>query len=171
MGNRLAKPESIQLAPASYTSTSEHDGDSSADISSPGCTSDGKPEFYLTEHHPIGHAPSIDGANIERLRRIGVMRVGDLLRVSPTDAAAELRYAGVTAEMIAAWQAQAVLFAECRACGRTTPASWWPAGSRLPSNSLRHASTVAGRRSGVCRQQRRPGCPVVRHRTRAIASH
>jgi hypothetical protein len=58
--------------------------------------------------------------------------VGDLLRVSPEEAVSQLRYAGITVEMLSSWQAQALLV--CRiprlrpydalvlvACGIRTP--------------------------------------------------
>lgn len=93
-----------------------------------------KPAFHLTESHSIEHAPSIDRANVDRLRKIGILRVGDLLRVAPAAVASELRYAGITAEMFANWQAQARLVCQVPnlrpydarilvACGIVTPAA------------------------------------------------
>jgi nucleotidyltransferase/DNA polymerase involved in DNA repair len=89
-------------------------------------------EFFLTERHAIEHAPSVDPANIERLRKLGIETVGHLLQAVPADLAAELRYAGITVDMIEIWQAQALLV--CRvprlrpydarvlvACGIRTP--------------------------------------------------
>lgn len=66
-------------------------------------------EYFLFETSPIGDAPSIDTATAERLRKIDVLQVGDLLRLSPEEAADRLRYAGITAEMIRRWQAEANL--------------------------------------------------------------
>ena len=90
------------------------------------------PEFSLSEHSLIENAPSIDTANAERLRHIGILHVGDLLRLSPQDAMNELRAYGLTAETIATWQSQSRLL--CRvprlrpydarvlvACGVTQP--------------------------------------------------
>ncbi|MBP88944.1 MAG: hypothetical protein CMJ64_19885 [Planctomycetaceae bacterium] len=69
-------------------------------------------EHFLTEHSAIEDAPSIDAANAERLRKIGVMRVGDLLGVSAKEAAGELRYAGISADTIRSWQAQCRLMCQ-----------------------------------------------------------
>ena len=69
-------------------------------------------EHFLTEHSPIEDAPSIDAANVERLRKIGVLEVGDLLRLSATEAASELRYAGISSETIRSWQAQCRLMCQ-----------------------------------------------------------
>ena len=79
--------------------------------------------FHLTESHLIEHAPSIDRANIDRLRKIGILRVGDLLRVSPAAVAAELRYAGITADMIANWHASPARLS-CAGPALTTLESW-----------------------------------------------
>ena len=66
-------------------------------------------EYFLLENSPIQDAPSIDSATAERLRKIGVLQVRDLLRLKPAEAAAQLRYAGITAAMIERWQAEAAL--------------------------------------------------------------
>ncbi len=89
-------------------------------------------EFFLQESSPIHEAPSVDAATAERLRRIGVLYVRDLLRVDIDDAAHRLRHAGITAAMLRNWRAEALLV--CRiprlrpydarilvACGVTTP--------------------------------------------------
>lgn len=89
-------------------------------------------EFFLYESSPIQDAPSIDSATAERLRKIGVLQVRDLLRLDADDAAAQLRYAGITAAMLRRWQAESLLC--CRvphlrlydarilvACGITDP--------------------------------------------------
>jgi len=99
------------------------------------------PDYYLTENEAIEHAPSIDRANADRLKRIGILRVGDLLRVSVAAAASELRHTGITAEMIGNWQAQARLVCQVpglrpydarilAACGITTPATLRETASR-----------------------------------------
>ncbi|MEO8493907.1 MAG: DUF4332 domain-containing protein [Planctomycetota bacterium] len=88
--------------------------------------------FTLSEHSPIEEVTVIDTANIDRLRRIGVMRVGDLLRLSAKSAAVELQDYGITADQIASWKAQARLLCEVPrlrsydarilvACGITEP--------------------------------------------------
>jgi len=89
-------------------------------------------DCFLMESSPIQDAPSIDSATAERLRKIEVLVVGDLLRLDVEDAADRLRYAGITAGMLRRWQAEALL--TCRivrlrpydarilvACGITDP--------------------------------------------------
>ena len=89
-------------------------------------------EFFLQESSPIHEAPSVDAATAERLRRIGVLYVRDLLRIDIDDAAQRLRHAGITANMLRNWRAEALLV--CRvarlrpydarilvACGIMTP--------------------------------------------------
>jgi hypothetical protein len=66
-------------------------------------------EYFLQDSSPIQDAPSIDSATAERLRKIGVLQVRDLLRLKPDEAAGQLRYAGITAAMIERWQAEASL--------------------------------------------------------------
>lgn len=89
-------------------------------------------EFCLYEHDPIDRSPSVDDTNADRLRSIGILRVGDLLRASPSDVGAELRSVGVSIEMVQAWQSQANLMCRVRglhpydarilvACGITDP--------------------------------------------------
>lgn len=88
--------------------------------------------YALSEHSPIDEAPSINEADAEQLRQIGVLRVGDLLRLSAGEIAEELQHLGVTQEMVQSWQVQAKLL--CRvpnlrpydarvlaACGVTQP--------------------------------------------------
>ncbi|MCA9144423.1 MAG: DUF4332 domain-containing protein [Planctomycetaceae bacterium] len=88
--------------------------------------------FTLSEHNPIEDAPAIDAANAARLRKIGVMRVGDLLRLSAKSGAAELQEYGITADQIVSWKAQTRLLCEVPrlrgydarilvACGITEP--------------------------------------------------
>jgi len=89
-------------------------------------------DYFLSEISPIEDAPSIDSATAERLRKIGVLVVGDLLQLEAEGAADRLRYAGITASMLRRWQAEALL--TCRvthlrpydarilvACGITDP--------------------------------------------------
>lgn len=88
--------------------------------------------FTLSEHSLIEEVPTIDATIAGRLRNIGVMRVGDLLRLSSKSAASELQEYGITAEQIAAWQSQSRLLCEVPrlrgydarilvACGITEP--------------------------------------------------
>ncbi|MDA1051112.1 MAG: DUF4332 domain-containing protein [Planctomycetota bacterium] len=88
--------------------------------------------FTLSEHSPIEDAPAIDATNVARLRKIGVMRIGDLLRLSAKSAASELHECGITADQIVSWKAQTRLLCEVPrlrgydarilvACGITEP--------------------------------------------------
>ena len=88
--------------------------------------------FLLTEHDAIEDAPAIDTINAGRLRKIGVMRVGDLLRLSAKAAAIDLNEYGITAEQIVSWKSQTRLVCEVPrlrgydarilvACGITEP--------------------------------------------------
>jgi DNA-binding transcriptional MerR regulator len=74
-----------------------------------------KSRFFLQESSPIREAPSIDSAIAECLRKIGVLRVRDLLHLNVEEAADRLRHAGITAVMIRRWQAEALL--TCRIAG------------------------------------------------------
>ncbi|MBC8352619.1 MAG: DUF4332 domain-containing protein [Planctomycetes bacterium] len=69
-------------------------------------------EFTLSEHSSIEEAPAIDATSAARLRNIGVMRVGDLLRLSAKLAATELRDYGITTDQIISWKAQTRLVCE-----------------------------------------------------------
>lgn len=89
-------------------------------------------ELVLSEHSSIEDAPAIDATTAARLRTIGVMRVGDLLRLSAKAAANDLREYGITVEQIVSWKAQTRLVCEVPglrgydarilvACGITEP--------------------------------------------------
>ncbi|HUG70852.1 MAG TPA: DUF4332 domain-containing protein [Pirellulaceae bacterium] len=88
--------------------------------------------FTLSEHNPIEAVPAIDATNATRLRKIGVLRVGDLLRLSAKSGAAELQEYGITVDQIVSWKAQSKLLCEVPrlrgydarilvACGITEP--------------------------------------------------
>jgi septal ring factor EnvC (AmiA/AmiB activator) len=100
--------------------------------------------FTLSEHSLIEDAPAIDATNVARLRKIGVMRVGDLLRLSAKSAASELQEYGITADQIVSWKAQTRLLCEVPrlrgydarilvACGITEPEQLY----RLSPSELR----------------------------------
>lgn len=71
-------------------------------------------EFCLHQHDPIERTPFLDTVNADRLRKIGLSRVGDLLRIPVSELALELREAGVTLEIIKSWRAQARLLCGAR---------------------------------------------------------
>ena len=88
--------------------------------------------YYLHESNPVDDAPSIDAQAAHHLRSVGVHRVGDLLRVVPTDLSTRLAHVGITSQKLRQWQAEALLV--CRvpnlhlydarilvACGVTDP--------------------------------------------------
>ena len=100
--------------------------------------------YTLSEHDPIEEVPAIDATNAARLRKIGVMRVGDLLRLSAKSGAAELHEYGITVEQIVSWKAQTRLLCEVPrlrgydarilvACGITEPEQLY----RLSPSELR----------------------------------
>jgi hypothetical protein len=64
------------------------------------------PGTYLLETDSVARLPFLDGVNIDRLCRIGLLRVGDLQRVSAVAVADELRQCGVTFDMFESWQSQ-----------------------------------------------------------------
>ena len=66
-------------------------------------------EYFLWEDSPIEDAPSIDSDTAERLRKIGIVLVRDLLRLDIEEAARRLRYAGITARMLRRWRSEALL--------------------------------------------------------------
>jgi hypothetical protein len=70
---------------------------------------DRESDYFLLESSPIQEAPSIDQATAERFRKIDVMIVRDLLRIDVDQAASRLRYAGINANMIRRWRAEALL--------------------------------------------------------------
>ncbi len=117
-----AKPAKVEPSPAGNSvveTVIDEDGDASD-------------TFTLTEYSPIEEVPTIDTANSARLRKIGVMRVGDLLRLSAKSGAVELQEYGITVDQILSWKAQARLLCEVPrlrgydarilvACGITEP--------------------------------------------------
>lgn len=85
------------------------DLDSDGDIEELAGTANGR---FLSEQSQIEGAPSIDAASAERLRKIGVLHVSDLLTLSADEVAADLRYTGITADTIRSWQAQSQLMCD-----------------------------------------------------------
>lgn len=65
--------------------------------------------YYLERDMPVEDAPSIGPKTAERLGRIGVKTVDDLLAQNPEIAAQRLNVAHITPETVRAWQAQARL--------------------------------------------------------------
>ncbi len=65
--------------------------------------------FCLSESNPIDDAPSMDFDAARALRQIGVHRIGDLLRLIPTDTSAQLAHASIGSQKIRRWQAEALL--------------------------------------------------------------
>ncbi|HAY79770.1 MAG TPA: hypothetical protein DCY79_08190 [Planctomycetaceae bacterium] len=105
-------------SPNRLTATQYYDGTSS--------------KFYVTELSPIEDTPSLDSRYAARMRAAGIQRIGDLLRIVPSDLAARLSHTEITANMIRVWQAETLLC--CRvpnlrpydarilvACGITDP--------------------------------------------------
>jgi hypothetical protein len=65
--------------------------------------------FYLERQSPVEDAPSVGPRMAERLARVGIDTVDDLLKADPETLAAELGHRRVDAETIAQWQQQAAL--------------------------------------------------------------
>lgn len=68
--------------------------------------------FYLTTEMPVVDAPSIGPKTADRLEKIGVSTVANLLALRPEDAAARLKVSHITAAVLREWQKQANLM--CR---------------------------------------------------------
>jgi predicted flap endonuclease-1-like 5' DNA nuclease len=68
-----------------------------------------KPRAALSRDASVVDAPSIGPKTAGRLNLIGVKTVGDLLEVSPDDAAARIKQGHINARVIRDWQAQALL--------------------------------------------------------------
>jgi hypothetical protein len=92
----------------------------------------GKLKFHLERTAAVVNAPSIGARTAERLSKIGISTVEDLLAVDPDTAAASIDHRRITADTIRQWQAQSILC--CRiprlrghdaqilvACGITDP--------------------------------------------------
>lgn len=63
----------------------------------------------LTRDASVVDAPSIGPKTAGRLNLVGIKTVGDLLEVSPDDAAARIKQGHINARLIKDWQAQALL--------------------------------------------------------------
>jgi energy-coupling factor transporter ATP-binding protein EcfA2 len=91
-----------------------------------------KLKFYLQRERPVADAPSIGDKTAERLAKVGIRTVADLLNADAESTAEELNNRHITASLISAWQHQARLVCcipELRgygaqilvACGLTDP--------------------------------------------------
>jgi predicted flap endonuclease-1-like 5' DNA nuclease len=67
------------------------------------------PRIRLTREASVVDAPSIGPKTAGRLNVIGVKTVGDLLALSPDEAAAQIKQSHINARIIKDWQAQAAL--------------------------------------------------------------
>jgi hypothetical protein len=65
--------------------------------------------FYLTLDHDVVDGPSIGAKTADRLRPHGISKVRDLLRADPVALAVLVDARHITAEVISAWQDQAML--------------------------------------------------------------
>lgn len=65
--------------------------------------------FYLDRESPIVDAPSIGARMAEKLEAVGIMTVSDLLDADPADLADQLDHRRIDADVITAWQNQAIL--------------------------------------------------------------
>jgi hypothetical protein len=72
-------------------------------------TGGGGRRFYLTLDHDVVDGPSIGAKTADRLRPHGISKVRDLLRADPVALAVLVDARHITAEVISAWQDQAML--------------------------------------------------------------
>ena len=94
-----ARESDLDAVPASIPGSSPK----SDPVPSPG------PRIRLTRDASVVDAPSIGPKTAGKLGVIGVKTVGDLLEVSPEDAAARIKQGHINARIIRDWQAQALL--------------------------------------------------------------
>lgn len=92
----------------SRRSGSDHDYDSIRQSQS---SESGKIElrFYLERESPIVDAPSIGARMAEKLEVVGILTVDDLINADPAELAEQLEHRRIDAEVITAWQNQAIL--------------------------------------------------------------
>lgn len=114
--------------------------------------------FYLSRTQDVEAAPSIGPKTAERLAKVGIRTVADLLNADPTSTAAELDVSHITAETLTDWQNQAKLVCQIPglrgygaqllvACGMTQPEQI--AGrdaSQLVAEVLAYCETKEGQR-------------------------
>ena len=65
--------------------------------------------FYLQRAEPVEAAPSIGPKTAERLAKVDIVTVEDLLEANPETAASRLKHRRIKADTLRAWQAQAML--------------------------------------------------------------
>ena len=65
--------------------------------------------FYLNKSDPVVDAPTIGPKMAERLQKIGIVTVDDLLQARPADVATQMDYSKVDAAEVKIWQQQANL--------------------------------------------------------------
>jgi hypothetical protein len=65
--------------------------------------------FHLEHASPVVNAPSIGPRTAERLRKVSIHTVGELLAADPQELARQLAYRRINAKTIATWQQQSTL--------------------------------------------------------------
>jgi len=102
---KAAKPKSAPEKAAKPAKTEAK----SAPKAQPAPAPAAKPRAALSRDASVVDAPSIGPKTAGRLNLIGVKTVGDLLEVTPEDAAARIKQGHINARVIKDWQAQALL--------------------------------------------------------------
>ncbi len=95
-----------------------------------------KLRFYLQRTDDVEAAPSIGPRMAERLHKIGVKTVSDLLGRSPEAIATALQHSKISAEIVKQWQQQATLVLPCADAA-------WTRCSVVGCRGSQHARTVS----------------------------
>lgn len=100
---RVARPRRMEAAPIARPV------EPAAEAAASGETPREPLRFFLKASDPIVDAPSIGPKTAERFQAIGLETVGQLLEVEAGEAARQINYRRITAELVQSWQQQTEL--------------------------------------------------------------